>query len=58
MIYEGRQYRSEDSLLRGACVMQAGQQTAGRSHLLVDLLERTFVFMLVLHEVTHANDLV
>ena len=38
--------------------MQGGEEKAGGSNLLVNLLERALVFVLVLHEVTHANDLV
>jgi len=38
--------------------MQSGEQKAVGSNLLVNLLERALVFVLVLHEETHANDLV
>jgi hypothetical protein len=38
--------------------MQGGEEKAGGSNLLVNLLERALVFVLVLHEETHANDLV
>ena len=57
-VRERKQKGSDRSLSRRAFVMQGGEEKAGGSNLLVNLLERALVFVLVLHEVTHANDLV